>query len=84
MSDFFKNEIVQWVLATIIGALILGIFGWLKFKKDEKIVAEFLKNSGVETRHTSRTTHTTSSAADLREKRVRKVCNKSSKTMKKP
>jgi len=48
MSDFFNSEIVQWVLATLIGMLILGILGWLQFKRDEKIVAEFLKRSGIE------------------------------------
>jgi hypothetical protein len=79
MSDFFKNGIVQGVLATLIGVLVLGIFGWLKFKRDEKIVTKFLKNSGVETRHNFRTTHAISSATNLSEERIRKVCSKSSK-----
>ena len=48
MSDFFKNGIVQGLLVTLIGAIILGLFGWLKLKRDEKIVAKFLQNSGVE------------------------------------
>lgn len=55
MSDFFNHEMVRWVLATLIGMLILGILGWLQFKRDEKIVAEFLKKSGVETRHSFNT-----------------------------
>ena len=78
MSDFFNNKIVQGVLVTLIGLLILGIFGWLKFKRDEKIVAEFLKNSGVEIQHDLRTTRAISSATTLSEKRIRKVCSKSS------
>lgn len=79
MSDFFKNEIVQGVLAIFIGAFILGIFGWLKFRRDEKIVTEFLKKSGVETQHDLRTTRAISSATTLSEKRIRKVCSKSSR-----
>lgn len=78
MNDFFKNGIVQVVLATLIAVLILGIFGWLKFKRDEKVVAKFLKNSGVETSRTFRTTHAISSATNLSQERIRKVCSKSS------
>jgi hypothetical protein len=78
MSDLFKNGIVQGVLAAIIVALILGVFGWIKFKRDEKIVTEFLKNTGVETSHTFRTTHAISSATDLSKERIRNVCSKSS------
>lgn len=77
MSDYFENGIVQGVLATLIGVLILGIIGWLKFKRDEKIVTEFLKNSGIETRHTFRTTQAISSATNLSEERIGKVCSKS-------
>ena len=77
MSEFFKNGILQGVLATIIGAIILGVFGWLKFKRDENIVTKFLKNSGVETGHTFRTTHAISSATNLRCERIKKVCSKS-------
>jgi hypothetical protein len=79
MNDFFKNGIVQVVIATLIGALILGIFGWLKFKRDEKVVTRFLKNSGVETDHIFRKTHAISSATNLSQERIRKVCSKSSK-----
>ena len=78
MSDFLNNEMVQWALAALIGVLILGIFGWLQFKRDEKIVTEFLKKSGVETRHTYKTTHAISSVTNLSKKRIRKVCSKSS------
>jgi hypothetical protein len=35
MNDFFKDGIVQALIATLNGTLILGIFGWLKFKRDE-------------------------------------------------
>ncbi len=50
MSDFFNNGIVQGVCMTLFAVLALGIFGWLKFKRDKKIVTKLLKNSGVETR----------------------------------
>lgn len=79
MSDFFNNDILQWLLGTLIGGLILGLLGWLKFRRDEKIVSEFLKKSGVETGHTYRTTQTISSVTNLSKKRIRKVCNKSSR-----
>ena len=78
MSDFFENGIVKGVFVTLIGVLILGILGWLKFKRDEKIVTKLLKNSGVESSHTFRTTHAISSATNLSEERIRKVCSKSS------
>lgn len=68
---------MQGVLATLIGVLILGIFGWLKFRRDEKIVTEFLKNSGIEPRDVSRTTQAISSATNLSEARIGKVCSKS-------
>ena len=79
MSDFFKNGIVQGVLATLVGVLILGLFGLLKFKRDEKIVTEFLKNSGVDNSHTFKTTNAISSDTNLSKERIRNVCSKSSK-----
>ena len=47
MTDFLDNPLVQAILGLIAGVALLGWFGWLKFKRDEKVVAEFLKNSGV-------------------------------------
>lgn len=79
MSDFFNNGIVQAVLATLVAVLVLGIFGLLKFKRDEKIVAEFLKNTGIITGHASGTTQAISSATHLTEERIRTVCSKSSR-----
>jgi len=77
MSDFFDNGIVQGIFATLIGALILGLFGLFKFKRDEKIVTQFLKNSGIETSHSFRTTHAISSATSLSKERIRHICRKS-------
>jgi len=54
MSPLCNGEIIQEVLALLIGALVLGVFGWLKFKRDEKIVNRFLKQLGVETGHAKR------------------------------
>ncbi|MDX2505260.1 MAG: hypothetical protein QNL62_12410 [Gammaproteobacteria bacterium] len=79
MSDFLNNDIVQWVLGTLIGGLILGIFGWLKFRRDEQIVTEFLKKSGIENNRRYTTTHEISSVTNLSKKRIRKVCSKSSR-----
>jgi hypothetical protein len=77
MSDYLESGIVQGVLATLIGVLVLGIIGWLKFRRDERIVTEFLKNSGIETPHISRTTQAISSATHLSKERIGKVCSKS-------
>ena len=54
MSQLFNDTIVQGVIAGVIVALVLGIFGWLKFKRDEKIVSQFLKKSGFDTGRTKR------------------------------
>jgi len=70
------KEVIVVVLATLV-VVILGVFGWLKFRRDEKIVMEFLKNSGVETRDDFTTTTAISSATRLSEARIRKVCGKS-------
>ena len=79
MNDFFNNGIGQWVLATLIVVLILGIFGWLKFRRDEKLVAEFLKKSGIDTGDAYIATHVISSATKLSEDRIRKVCSQSTR-----
>lgn len=82
MSDFFSDGTVQGVLAMLFAVFVLGIFGWLKFKRDEKVVTDLLKNLGVESCHTHRTTHAISSATRLSKKRVHKVCGKSAKIRK--
>jgi len=69
---------VQAVLAALLVVLILGIFGWIKFKRDEKIVARFLQDAGIETGNTCRTTKAIASATNLSEVRIRKVCSMSS------
>jgi len=43
MRDIIDNEAIQVVLATLVVVVVLGVFGWLKFRRDEKIVIEFLK-----------------------------------------
>ena len=83
MKELFENEIVVWVLAGLGAILVLGLFGWLKFKRDEKVVADFLRASGVEDEGRSlKTTKEISSATNLHEKRVRRVCRKSTRIKK--
>ena len=77
MNDFFNNRIVQGVLATLVAVVILGVFGWLKFRRDEKIVIEFLKKSGVEAGDASGSTDDISSATRLSEARINRICSKS-------
>ena len=77
MSDFLNNGIVKVVFATLVAVAVLGLFGWLKFKRDEKIVIEFLKNSGLGTRHDDTTTTAIASATRLSETRIRRICGRS-------
>ena len=77
MTDFLNNGIVQAVLLFLGAVVVLGLFGWLKFRRDEKIVIEFLKNSGVESGDDYTTTAAISSAMRLSETRIRRVCGKS-------
>jgi len=73
------KEVIVVVLATLVVVVILGVFGWLKFRRDEKIVMEFLKNSGVGTRDDPATTTAISAATRLSETRIRRVCSKSAR-----
>jgi len=79
MTEFFDNGVVQLVLAVLAAVAILALFGWLKFRRDEKIVAEFLKDAGLDGSKRFRTTVDISSATRLHEDRVRSVCNKSNR-----
>jgi hypothetical protein len=79
MNELFENETVKLAFAALLVILVLGLFGWLKFKRDEKVVASFLKDSGVDDRPIHKTTYEISSATNLHEKRVRKVCLKSTR-----
>jgi len=78
MNDFFSSRMVAGALGVLLAVLILALFGWLKFKWDEKIVARFLKDSGIETGDTARTTNEISRATSLSEVRIRKICSRSS------
>ncbi len=48
MDGCLENEIVQGVIAILLVVLILGLFGWLKFRRDSKTVARLLENAGLE------------------------------------
>jgi hypothetical protein len=69
--------VIKIVLVTLVVVIILGVFGWLKFRRDEKIVIEFLKNSGVESGDDSTTTAAISSATRLSETRIQRICDRS-------
>ena len=79
MSDYLKNGVLQGLLLLLVVVLVLGLFGWLKFRRDEKIVTEFLAKSGVETQHTPGTTHAISLSTNLGKERIRHVCRKSTR-----
>jgi hypothetical protein len=67
------------VLVTLVVVIILGLFGWLKFRRDEKVVIEFLKNAGVDAGDDYTTTTAISSATRLSESRIRRICGKSAR-----
>lgn len=48
MSDFFASETFKILLTLMPVVIVLGLFGWMKFKRDQAIVSKFLKDSGVE------------------------------------
>lgn len=79
MKEIFQNGIVQGVIVALIVAFIFWVIRHFKFKHDEKTLINFLGESKRETSHTFRTTHAISSATNLSEERIRKVCNKSKK-----
>ena len=70
-------DIVTVVFALLLAVLVLGLLGWLKFRRDEKIVIEFLKNSGIGAPDDDTTTAAISSATRISETRIRKVCSRS-------
>ena len=82
MKEIFGNGEWQLILGILLGVVVLGFFGWAKFKRDERIVTGFLEDSGVERDHDERTTIAISSATRLAKRRVKKVCRKSSKIRK--
>jgi len=82
MADFLDNGIVQAVLVAFAAVAVLGLFGWLKFKRDEKVVEEFLKDSGLPDRKRFSTTIEIATATSLHEDRIRKICKKSTRIKK--
>ena len=79
MTDFLNEPLVQWILLAIVVVGVLALFGWMKLRRDEKVVADFLHSSGVDSRRPFRTTSEIADATDLHEKRVRTVCHKSTR-----
>jgi hypothetical protein len=50
VSDIFGSAVVQAFLALSLVVLLLAGLGWLKFRRDERLVTWVLKKSGVEDR----------------------------------
>jgi hypothetical protein len=71
--------VIKIVLVTLVVVIILGLFGWLKFRRDEKVVIEFLKNSGVDAGDDFKSTAAISSATRLSESRIRRICGRSAR-----
>lgn len=77
MRDFINNGIVQGVLAALILAFLFWVKSIIRRLKDENKIIRFLKKSAFETELNFRSTHAISSATNLTEERVNKVCGKS-------
>ena len=73
--NIFLYRLFGWGLARVY-IFILGKIYFL-IKRDEKLVIEFLKKSGVETGSTSRTIDAISSATALSETRILRICSRS-------
>ena len=82
MSEAGLNEIVQWIFGVLVAAVVLGFFGWLKFKRDENLVTQVLKESDADSRSVRKTSFEISSVTRLHEKRVKKICRKSTRIKK--
>jgi hypothetical protein len=82
MSEAGLNEIVQWIFGALVAAVVLGFFGWFKFRRDEKLVTEVLKESRVDSSRVRKTIYEISSVTKLHEKRVKKICRKSTRIKK--
>lgn len=83
MNTFFNNGLIRGVLVLLVVLFILGLFGWFKFRRDERIVTEFLRKSGVDTGDDCSSTQVISSATSLSEDRVRVICSNSSRVKRK-
>jgi len=77
MRGFINNSIVQSVLAALIIAFLYWVIGYIRRRIDENKIVIFLKKSAAETEHNFRSTHAISSATNLTESRVNKVCSRS-------
>ena len=79
MEDLLKNGIVQSVIGALIVALILWLIGLMRSRAHENKILEFMRKSEIDTSHKFRSTHAISSAINLSEERIRKICSKSKK-----
>ncbi|GMQ89580.1 MAG: hypothetical protein BMS9Abin09_1082 [Gammaproteobacteria bacterium] len=79
MKELFNNNVVQGVIVTLIGAFILWLVSYIRFKMDEKKIHKFLTASTANTEFTFRSEHRIASETNLSEERVHKVCSKSKK-----
>ena len=82
MGEAGLNEILQWLFGVLVAAAVLGFLGWAKFKRDEKLVTEVLRRTSVDSRIVRKTIHEISSVTKLHEKRVKKICRKSTRIKK--
>jgi hypothetical protein len=80
MSSFFEFVSNNALASTLVGAAILGVFGWLYKKsqdtKDSKAIYAFMITSQSKTGFTFRTTQAIASHTKLTEERVATLCSR--------
>lgn len=79
MNDFFKNRIVQSIIASLIVAFLIWLISWLRSNNDTKKIISYMEESREKTSHVFKSTHAISSAINISEEKVRKICSKNTK-----
>lgn len=75
MAEFFKNGIVQSVIAALIFALLVWAYKKVHFWWDERKIFNFIKSSS----HTFRSTEAIAASTNLEAARIQHVAAKSKK-----
>jgi len=73
MSEFLDNGALQKILAGLVCVVILGVFGWLKYKKDRNIATTYLKDLGIDVVATYRASHESGATGASTRDRAEKV-----------
>ena len=79
MNDFLSNGIFQTVVGSILVALIMWLITRAKNERIETKIISFLEESRNDTDYLFRSTNSISSALNLSEEKINKICSSSKK-----